>query len=181
MGLQIQGRDGTPIEVSREGSLRVSGWDAFMENALTKGDAYIFASIDADVNVDDTLLIVRNDSHNMKLIIIRVELTNGDVASIYPIHKVTTAYTASNNTGNEINAGGWGKEAPATVSNDETANAIGTIIGYLGGSVAVGNYHRDTCVVLNQGEALGVDQPTESTGGAVTMYGFFVPNSVIEG
>lgn len=179
--LKLFGRSNYPAEVSPEGALRVSGWDAFMENAITKGDAYIFASIDADVNVDDTLLIVRNDSKNMKLIIIRVELTNGNVASIYPIHKVTAAYTASNNTGNEINAGGWGKEAPATVSNDETANAQGTVLGYIGGSVAEGNYHRDTCVVLNEGEALGVDQPTESTAGAVTMYGFFLPNSMFGG
>ena len=173
---KLFGKSGNPAEVSREGSLQVTGWDAFTENALTKGDAYIWASIDADVNTGDTLLIVRNDSHTQKLVMVRVELTNGDVASLYPIHKVTVAYTASNVTANEINAGGTGKKAPASASNDETANAQGTILGYIGAGVAVETYHRDTLVVLNEGEALGVDQVAESTAGACTMYGYFIDN-----
>ncbi len=170
------GKSNNQAEVSSEGSLHVTGWDAFAENALTKGDAYIWTAQDADVNTGDTLLIVRNDSHTQKLVMMRVEVTNGNAIGRYEIHKVTAAYTASNATADEINAGGTGKRSAATASNDETANAQGTVFAEIGGGVVVETYSRDIGMVLNEGEAIGVDQVAESAAGACTMYGYFIDN-----
>lgn len=176
MLFNIFGKSGNQAEVSPQGSLQTSGWDAFMENALTKGDAYIFTSQDADVAAAATLLIVRNDSHTQKLVMVRIELTNGDGASRYEIHKVTAAYTASNATGTVINAGGTGKQPAATVSNNETANAQGTVFAEIGAGIAVETYHRDLALVLNEGEALGIDVVANLAAGACTMYGYFIDN-----
>lgn len=181
MLFNLFGKSGNQAEVSKHGSLQITGWDAFAENALTRGDAYIWTSQDANIDVGDTMLIVRNDSHTQKLVIIRVEVTNGDAISRYEIHKVTAAYAASNATGTEINAGGTDKKAPATASNDETANAQGTVFAEIGGGVAVETYHRDTALVLNRGEAIGVDQVTESAAGACTIYGYFLDNNELGG
>lgn len=173
---KIFGKSGNPVEVSPFGSLQVTGWDAFMENALTKGDAYIWTAQSADLAAAATMLIVRNDSHTQKLVIVRVEVTNGNVATRYEIHKVTVAYIASNVTADEINAGGTGKKAPASASNNETANAQAHVFAEIGGGVAVETYSRDIGMVLNQGEAIGVDQVTDSTAGACTIYGYFIDN-----
>lgn len=172
----LLGKSNSPAEVSDVGSLHVTGWDALMENALKKGDAYVWTSQDANVVAADTLLQVRNNSHNMKLVIVRIEVTNGDVATRYEIHKVTAAYTPTGTAADEINLGGWGKEAAASAIHDETGITQGTVFAEIGAGVAVETYKRDTCLVLNEGEAIGVDQVTESTAGACSIYGFFIKN-----
>ncbi len=173
---KLFGKSGNPVEVSAFGSLQVTGWDAFMENALTKGDAYIWCSQDSNIDAADTMLIVRNDSHSMKLVIVRVEVTNGNVATRYEIHKVTVAYTPDDDTGDEINAGGWGKKAPVSKTVDDDGNSQGTVFAEIGAGIAVETYVRDIGMVLNQGEAIGVDQVTASTAGCVTIYGYFIDN-----
>ncbi|KKK70147.1 hypothetical protein LCGC14_2926910 [marine sediment metagenome] len=178
---KLFGKSGNQAEVSRQGSLHVTGWDAFMENALTKGDAYIWCSQDINIGAGGTMLIVRNDSHAQKLVIVRIEVTNGNVATRYEIHKVTAAYTADDDSATEINAGGWGKGAPATATADDDGNTQGTVFAEIGAGVAVETYARDIGMVLNQGEAIGVDQVTESTAGNVTLYGYFIDNEEIGG
>ena len=173
---KLFGKSGEVAEVSPVGSLQTVGWDAFMENAITKGDAYIWCSQDKDIDAADTLLIVRNDSHRMKLVIIRVEVTNGNVATRYEIHKVIAAYTPDDDTGDEINAGGWDKKAPVSKTVDDDGNSQGTVFAEIGAGVAVETYSRDMCLVLNQGEAIGIDQVTESTAGCATFYGYFIDN-----
>ncbi|HEC61191.1 MAG TPA: hypothetical protein ENI27_02930, partial [bacterium] len=136
-----------------------------MENALKKGDAYVWTSQDANVVAADTLLQVRNDSHNMRLVIVRVEVTNGDAVTRYEIHKVTASYTANGTAADEINLGGWGKQAAATAIHDEIGVTQGTVFAEIGAGVVVETYHRDTALVLNEGEAIGVDQVSESGAG----------------
>lgn len=174
MGLQIQGKDGTPLEVLLGGAVPVYGMAAFEHNALYKGDAYIWCSQDSNIDAADTMLIVRNDSQDKKLVIVRVEVTNGNVATRYEIHKVTAAYTPDDDSATEINAGGWAKDAPATATADDDGNTQGTVFAEIGGPVAVGNYHRDMFLVLNYHDAIGVDQVTASTAGCVTIYGYFI-------
>ncbi|KKK70148.1 hypothetical protein LCGC14_2926920, partial [marine sediment metagenome] len=112
--MKLFGKSNLPAEVSDAGSLHVAGWNALLENAITKGDAYVWTAQDDDIVAADTMLSIRNDSHKMKLVIVRIEVTNGNVATRYEIHKVTAAYTPDDDTGDEINAGGWGKKAPVS-------------------------------------------------------------------
>lgn len=168
------GKSNTQVEVSDKGSVHVSGWDALMENALTKGDAYVWCSQDLNISAGGTMLIIRNDSKTLRLVIVRVEVTNGNVATRYEIHKVTAAYTPDDDTGDEINLGGTGKKAPVSKTADDAGNTQGTVFAEIGAGVAVETYHRDTMLVLNEGEAIGVDQVTASTAGTVSIYGYFI-------
>ena len=177
MGFFIKGKSNNLAEVSSEGSVHVAGWDALLENALTKGDAYVWTSQDANIAAGGTMLIVRNDSKTQRLAIVRVEVTNGNVATRYEIHKVTAAYTPDDDTGDEINLGGTGKKAPVSKTADDAGNTQGTVFAEIGAGVAVETYHRDTFLVLNEGEAIGVDQVTASTAGAVSIYGYFIDNA----
>ncbi len=171
----LLGKSNSPAEVSPSGSVHTSGWDALMENALTKGDAYVWTAQDANIVAADTMLSVRNDSHTQKLVIVRVEVTNGDVATRYEIHKITATYTPTGTVADEINLGGTGKAAPVSAIHDETGQATqGTVFAEIGAGVPVETYKRDTCLVLNQGEAVAVDQVAESTAGACSIYGFFI-------
>ena len=174
MGLAIQGKSGFNAEVSDVGAMLVSGLDAITLNALTKGDAYVWTAQDADIDAADTMLAVRNDSHTQKLVIDRIELTNGNVATRYEIHKVTAAFTAAGTAATEINLGGTGKKAPVSAYSDETGNTQGTVFAEIGAGVAVETYVRKVGMVLNEGEAIGVDQVTESTAGACSIYGYFI-------
>ena len=175
--MKLFGRNDNPAEVSSGGSIYVSGWDALLENALTKGDAYVWTAQDDNIVAADTMLSVRNDSHTQKLAIVRVEVTNGDVATRYEIHKITASYTATGTVADEINLGGTGQKAPVSAFADETGQATqGTVFAEIGAGVPVETYHRDTFLVLNQGEAVAVDQVTESTAGACSIYGYFVDN-----
>lgn len=169
------GKSNSPVEVSPAGSMHVSGWDALLENALTKGDAYVWTAQDTDIVAADTMLSVRNDSHTQKLVIVRIEVTNGDVATRYEIHKITASYTPTGTDADEINLGGTGKVAPVSAIADETGQATqGTVFAEIGAGVAVETYKRDTCLVLNHHEAVAVDQVTESDAGACSIYGFFI-------
>lgn len=172
--LRLFGKSGNPAEVSDVGALLVSGMDAITLNALTAGDAYVWTAQDTDVDAADTLLAVRNDSHKYKLVIDRIEITNGNVATRYEIHKITAAYTSAGTAGTEINLGGSGKKAPVTCHADETGNTQGTVFQDIGAGVAVEQYSVKVGIVLNEGEAIGVDQVTESTAGACSIYGYFV-------
>lgn len=174
MLFNLFGKSNNQVEVSLQGSVQASGWDALLENALTKGEAYVWCSQDVNVVAAGTMLIIRNDSKTQKLVIVRVEVTNGNVATRYEIHKVTAAYTPDDDTGDEINLGGTGKKAPISKTVDDAGNTQGTVFAEIGAGVAVETYKRDTCLVLNEGEAIGVDQVTESTAGNVSIYGYFL-------
>ena len=175
--MKLFGKSNDLIEVSPVGSVYVSGWDALMENALTKGDAYVWAAQDTDLAAAATMLSVRNDSHKMKLVIVRVELTNGGGATRIEIHKTTNSYTPTGTAGTEINLGGTGKKAPASAIADETGNAAqGTVFAEIGAGIAVETYKRDTCLILNEGEAIGVDMVADLAAGACSIYGYFIDN-----
>lgn len=174
--MQLEGKSGQKVEVSGIGELfvRSERWRA----AIDRGDAYVFHAIDADVVAGDTMLALRNDSPTRKLVIERIVVINGNVATLYAIHLITAAFTAAGTAVAGVNMNGLSNKsaaALATAIHDETGNTQGAILQDVGAGVAVETYDVPGLVglVLAPGTAIGIDQVTESTAGSASIYAYF--------
>jgi len=176
MRLQLEGSDGTIADVSSDGELLVKGdrWAA----AADRGDAYIFSSQDADIAAAGTMICLRNDDQDRVLVIDRIMVCNGNVATRYEVHLVTAAYTAAGTAVVGINANPAYADMVngngATCYANETGNTQGSVFLDIGAGVAVvtyGPYELD--LKLKAGTAIGIDQVTESTAGAATIFAYF--------
>jgi hypothetical protein len=181
MGTKIE--DGTgagyEAEVTSNREVSVTSGSA-LERARAKGDAYSWTTpspVDNDINVDDTLLIVRNNSATQDLVIDRVVLYNGDAnPCTYDFHVVKTVWAGTGGgevIGTNMNSR-FGNNADATGWQDEEGNAQGTVIQDYIALVADTTYTLDLGIALGSGHAFGIDQATESDSGGATIFGYFV-------
>jgi hypothetical protein len=154
------------------------------ERAIRLGNAHYWVSADADVVAGETLILVRNESDTKLLVIHGVHIINGNVAATtYPIHLVTTPFTAAGTVVSSINMNGnFGSASTSDVTamHDETGNVLGTVLNELLTTAAT-THHQLTSsdlpfvgLALSKGQALAIDQETESTAGQAGIYGYFI-------
>lgn len=142
--------------------------------AIINGNGYVWTAQDTDVNAADTLLALRNDG-NQKLVIDRIVVTGGNVASRYEAHIITATYTSAGTavTGVNLNTGSKNIAQDVTSHADETGNTQGTVFADLAVGITTVLVFETPGLVLANGIALAVDQVTESTAGAVAFWGHF--------
>ncbi len=152
------------------------------QKACLRGDAYYWASADADVNTGDTLILVKNKTEKRYLMIHGAFIMNGNVAATtYDFHVVTTGFTDTGTllTGINMNAN-FGVTGDAIAWGDETGNTQGTVIfDHITTSAAVNELFTSDDVsafplLIPPGGAFGIDQITESDSGWAGVYGYFI-------
>jgi len=174
--MRIEGQDGSVLEVTPQGEVLVKGdrWAA----AVDRGDAYIFHSQDENIAAAGTMIALRNDNPTRKLVIDRVLVINGNVATRYEVHRLTAAYTSAGDVVEGVNANG----AYANIANgqgvtchaNETGETQAEVFMDVGGAVAVATYGPfQLDMKLQAGQAVAVDQVTESDSGAATLFAYF--------
>lgn len=154
---------------------KVSATDELVAN----NQAYSWNSQDIDIATGSTLLAVRNDSPDQDLVIDRMIITGGNVPVRYEVHKVTAAYTSATQGNGAavpgVPLGPGGGVAAATAHSDETGNAQVAANVFMDPTLpATSTLELLVGLVLGGGEAIAIDQVTESTAGSVIIFGYFV-------
>ncbi len=180
MSVQIVGRTGNVLDVNARGEVLAASTvtPEIIKTGLATGDSYIWHSQDLDVAAGGTLLAVRNDSANQRLVITRILITGGNATSRYEIHRVNVAYTATGTDVVGMNLANRGANADVSADANETQNSqVAANVFMEAALTAVKSVDLKVGIVLGKGDALVCDQVTESTAGAVTFFGYFVDNN----
>lgn len=149
------------------------------EELVASNQSYSWNSQNIDVAAGGTIIALRNDSPDQDLVIERMILCAGDVDTRYEVHKITATYvpaTGANGAvilGVPLNPGG-GKAAVECRSN-ETGNAQVAANVFMEASLfATVSIELQVGLVLSGGQAIGIDQVSESSAGAAIIFGYFV-------
>ncbi len=176
----LEGKSGNRVDANPAGEMFVDGdqW----RKAMERGDAFVWDSLDKDIDTTDTLLAVRNDHPSRDLVIEKIVCQAGDVACIYQIHLVTAIYTAAGTgvIGTPLNTN-LATPAKATAFSDETGNTQGIIIAQpsllITTTYTLGGGVNGPVCILGSDHAIGIDQVGESTAGSVQVFGYFKDRS----
>lgn len=175
MGLQVSdGRTGITWKINDEGQGVVrSITESEIEHASIQGNAYCWFAPTANIDVDDTLLFIKNLG-DTPLILDRMNLLGANVAGTVTIHlgNDTTTPTAINVTGTNLNPG-FGNNADVHATADEDLVADGTTVEIIHVPVTVMLLWPLTGIILPKGSYIQINQDTESTAGGVAVYGHF--------
>ncbi len=149
------------------------------EDLVASNQSYAWNSQNIDIAAAGTLLAVRNDSPDQDLVITHGIISGGNASTRYEVHKVTAAYTSGTQANgaaiNGVPMGPGGGKAAATSHSDETGNVqVAANVFMEVTTLAVTTIEVQIGLVLGGGEAIAVDQVTESTAGAVILFGYFV-------
>lgn len=163
-----QGNKGS-AEVSARGQLSVNRETALAIGSA-RGDAYSWASIETDIGVGDTMLLVRNDS-DRPLILDRMVVNGGNVIATWDIGigQLTTTLAGTAVTGTNLNPTYSGKPADASAIADETAIADATVVDRVKTPVTNTVTVDLTGIVLEKGQYIQINQETESTSGSAIL------------
>ncbi len=178
MGLIItDGRSGKTAGVSGNNRLNVSSRSAARAyyNARFDGQAYAWAALTYDYDIDDTILLVKNTSSSLQLHIHAIWL-GGNVAGKVIIHRPTTVVATPAGTavvGTNLN-GSSNNVADAVAKADETTNALGdTIFSVRMPADDTLEIHTDDIITLAQNQSLAVDFGVEGAACQATIWGYF--------
>lgn len=166
---------GYEVAVNKFGQVATDG-DGLLRDSLNIGGSYVFIVDDVDVDVDDTLLLVRNDV-DRPFAIDRIDFEGGNAASEYWIHVVTANFTAAGTAVTPFNLNthsGEPRGSGLTALGDETGNTAGTVIHRELIAATTMAEWEPLGLILGQGVAIGVDQKTESTAGKVSIWGHYM-------
>lgn len=151
-----------------------------LHEASLNGDAYAWNAVSADIDANDTALLVRNDSDTRYLVIEKL-YAYSDVATALDVHIIpNSTFTAAGTTVTGVNLrGGSGKVADATARADETGNTQGSIIITLHTSELTTHqegidYDFKGAVVLGKNSCLAVDIVADSAAFECTFIGYFL-------
>lgn len=144
-----------------------------LEHASSQGNAYCWFAPTADINVDDTLLFIKNLGDTL-LILDRMNLLGANVATTVTVHlgKATTTPTAINVTGTNLNPG-FADNADVHATADEALVADGTTVEIIHVPVTVMLPWDLTGIILPKGTYIQINQDVEATAGGVAVYGHF--------
>ena len=146
------------------------------EHASGKGDAWVWQSANVDIDVNDTLIAVKNLTGRL-LIWDRMVISPGNVAMHVDIGigEETTTMAGTTIVGRNPNGSFLGKAATAiaTAIGDETALSDANLI-----FTAWGSTTNTTCIPLDglvctQGQYLQVNSELEATSGRIALFGHF--------
>lgn len=172
--MQITGASGVAAGVTPQNEVKtLARAKTGIEAAALRGDAFSWNAIQADIDIGDTVLFVRNDSIR-PLHLDRAEIVGSNVVCVYDIGigKATTTPTGTAVTSVNL-APKFGNESQTTAFGDETAVADATVIGRCSAIIGDTKSYSLRGVVLNRGEYVQINQETESTSGSATVYGYF--------
>ena len=162
------------VKVNEEGELITRAIaEPEIEHASSLGNAYAWFSPTQDVVAGGTLLFIKNLG-DTPLILDRMRVIGGNVASTYTIHlgKLTTAPDTINITGTNLNQR-FGDEADVHATTNETALADGTTVEIFQQPATISQEYNLAGIILTKGVYIQINQETESTAGAVVIYGHF--------
>lgn len=166
---------GVGAKVNEEGELITRAIaEPEIEHASSLGNAYCWFAPTINVDVGDTLLFIKNLS-DTPLILDRMNIIPGNVDSNYNIHlgRLTTTPTAINITGTNLNPN-FGDVADVHATTDEDLVADGTLVEAVHVLTATATHHHQlTGIILTKGVYVQINQESESTAGAVSIYGHF--------
>ncbi len=149
------------------------------DDLVASNQAYAWNSQDIDIAAAGTIIAVRNDSPDQDLVITHAIISGGNANTRYEVHKVTAAYTSGTQANgaaiNGVPMGPGGGKAAATSHSDETGNVQVAANVFMEVTLkAVTSIEVLIGLVLGGGEAIAIDQVTESTAGAAIVFGYFV-------
>ena len=144
-----------------------------IEHASSLGNAYAWFAPTQDVVAGGTLLFVKNLG-DTPLVLDRMRVVGGNVASTYTIHlgKTTTSPDTINVTGTNLNQQ-FGDVADVHATGNETALADGTTVEIFQQPATISQEYNLAGIILTKGVYIQINQETESTAGAVVIYGHF--------
>ena len=149
------------------------------DELVANSQAYAWNSQNIDIAAAGTIIALRNDSPDQDLVVERMILSAGNADTRYEVHKVTAAYTPATRANGAVILGvpmgpGGGK-APVECRSNETGNAQVAANVFMEVTLLITTtIELQVGLVLGSGEAIAVDQVTESTAGAVILFGYFV-------
>ena len=176
MGLPISGISDNRLDVNsrKEVLMSASMMPEITKVALTTGDAYVWMSQDTDINAADTMNSVRNDSSSQDLVIDRIVIVGGTVASRYEIHRISEGNAFAGGTViAAVNLGASGKIPDASGYTHDTGNTQGTVVLEVGVGV-LGTRVIQCDFTLSTKQILAIDQETENAAGATMIFGYFI-------
>jgi len=164
-------------EINAEGQKVVKSIEeSEYEHASNLGQAWMWCSAPATFAAADTVLAVRNDSKTLPLHITAIKIHNGDTASRFDVHIITSDYTSAGTTVTPTNPNtdsNASATADATSHADETGNTQGSVIEYPYLAVDSEEIIDARGVDLAQNSAIAVDMVAGGTEVSVTIYGHY--------
>ena len=160
--MDIKGKSGNPLEVTKAGRAQVDAKSELLQASL-RGDAYGWTGEKYDYAAADSVFAIRNESDTKDLHIYSFALWGDATDSEVEIHYTTAAYTNAGTAvvGINLNANYSGRFADATATTDETGNTQGNVFdrrwSKVGAPLEV-NYGG--AVVIPKGTAFVVDVVT---------------------
>ncbi len=171
MSLQVLGRDGSILDVTKDGKVRTSNHQREM---------FSWTIITYDMTAADTVLAVRNTSSTKGLHITKV-VVSADVAGLVDFHVVngSAALAGTALTGVSLN-GPNASTAEADAVADETTNSSqGNVILTLECPAASAEksceWDFEGDLVLANNQALGIDMAAEAAACQASIFGYYEP------
>ena len=166
-----------------------ASWVTPLQEACERGDAYSWTSVNADIDIGDTALLVANTSDSRWLVIDRAYIW-ADIACRVYLHfpSPVTWAGAAEVVGKNLNRDS-GKVAPAIAYADETASAIVAEevfqvvkipLATDGETTTAFGVHLDFdgAIILGARAAVAISLLTETTGFEVMFVGYFIDSPV---
>jgi len=179
MGLMIEDGKGTGklVAVDSQNRLIVKAiTEDEILSATEEGNGYSWTNVTYDYAAADTILLVRNDSSDLNLII-REFVMSSDTPTYATIHSPTAPFVGAGTIVPGVNLNRVsGKVATASAWSNETGNVQGAVIRRPSLAVANTDYEVHFAgggVILGNGQSIGVDYITNGAACRVTIYGYF--------
>lgn len=175
--------DGTEIQVpgTRRGEPLVRAISqAQLAHESELGLAFSWVSLNADIDIGDTILIVRNTSKDF-LVMSTITGLPANVACSYSVNigNSTTAFSG----GSTVVAKSLNQSIPNNAFDhdahtDEESIADGTQIEGIWVPTTSSIHQSLSGVILGKNDFIQINQETESTSGRVILKGFFIPELI---
>lgn len=172
----------TAIKSTLDAELEVRAiMESEFEHAAGAGDSWCWQNADADINVGDTTIAVRNDTSRF-LIFDRMIISPANVVSEYDIGigELTTTMAGTAIVGRPTNGAFLGRTASALATSfgDETGLADAYPIFTVWGSITESQVIPLDGITLVKGQYIQVNCEIETTSGRVALFGHFADEIV---
>ena len=164
------------LQASIDGELQVhANSESELEHGAKSGRAFAWRSNDADIDIGDTLLFIKNTGDKF-LILARAEFGPANVVCKYDIGvgAATTTPTGNVITAVNMNESFSTQTESYLAYDDETAVADATPMFTVAVSTVEGRTIPLDGIILGKNHYIQINQETESTSGQVTVFGHFV-------
>jgi hypothetical protein len=174
MSVIKDGNSGKTAEVNEENQLVVRAIvESELEHASGElGTAFSWTSNNADINVGDTLLFIKNTG-TVPLILDRFTINPANVLATYSFRVGKATTTPTGNAITPTNLSQSGEVANALAYDDETAVADGSVLMNVTAPTAIDTAGTLDGFILKQGHYIQINQDVECTSGRITMVGHF--------